>query len=84
MPIISRADNQESDFWVKFRGLEIFNKGDEFFELQKYQSRTTCISQFLLGIISCCQVSTVTKQRRGGGGVVGVAGGEWWERSKIA
>ena len=40
-PIIRHADNQKSDFWVKFRGVDAFNKGDKFFELQEFQSGTT-------------------------------------------
>ena len=29
---------QQSDYWVQFRGLDAFNNGDEFFELQECQS----------------------------------------------
>ena len=32
------ADNRKSDFWGLFRVLSVFNKGDEFFELQECQS----------------------------------------------
>ena len=34
-PIIGRADNKKSDFLVPFRGVEVFNEGDEFIELQE-------------------------------------------------
>ena len=33
-PIIGHADNQKNDFGYNLGGLEVFNKGDEFFELQ--------------------------------------------------